>query len=98
MLPEWLVLVLAGFGAYRLAYDFAEKEGPFSAYEWVKNRFLKDNWIGRGVRCFVCVSFWTALLFAVIVYLAGYTRPVDLLLVWPGLAGMALVLDKYWKR
>lgn len=98
MLPLWIVLLLAAFGTYRLAFDFANYEGPFAAYEWVKNRFLKDNWIGRGMRCFVCLSFWTALLFAVIVYITGYVHPFDIPLIWFGLAGIAIALDKYWKR
>lgn len=98
MLPNWLVLIFAAFGTYRLAHDIANYEGPFGLYEWVKNRFLRDNWLGRGIRCSICLSFWTALVFAVIVYLLGYIDLVELVFVWPGLAGISLILDKYWKR
>lgn len=95
---SWLALLLACFAAYRLAHDIANYEGPFALYEWVKNRFLKDNWLGRGVRCSVCLSFWTALVFAVIVCATGFYPWQTLVLLWPGIAGASLVIDKYWKR
>lgn len=97
-MPNWLALILAVLAAYRLAHDVANYEGPFALYEWFKNRFLKDNWLGRGVRCSICLSFWTALLFAVIVCAAGYYPWTTLHLLWFGIAGAVLVVDKYWKR
>jgi hypothetical protein len=86
---------LATLATYRMAHDLVDAEGPFRIYELWRNLFLSNNWLGRGVRCYVCMSFWTAFVFAVIVYLLGYFPLSDIFLVWPGLAGAALLL---WRQ
>lgn len=53
-------VVIAALIAYRLAVLLAEEEGPFALAAWWRNRWLDDNWIGRGVRCVGCISFWLA--------------------------------------
>lgn len=89
-----LLLILGTLATYRLGVALAREEGPLALFSGFRNLFLKDNWIGRGVRCFNCVSFWVALLLAL--PLAEPGMPV--FLIWWGMAGGALVLDKYWTR
>lgn len=92
MIVFWFGVV--ALGAYRLGYIITQEEGPFGLTERFRNLFVADNWLGRGVRCFLCVSFWMALLLSLLIP-ASLTEHV---LLWFGSAGLAVILDKYWKR
>jgi len=46
----------------------------------------------------VCVSCYTAALAAAGLWAAGHVRGVDTPIVWLGLAGASVVIDRYWKR
>lgn len=56
-----MALIVAAFAVYRVAVLIAEEEGPFSVMQTLRNLYLADDWIGRGIRCPACVSFWLAL-------------------------------------
>lgn len=87
-----LTYLLAGiFAAYRLACMLAVEEGPFGLAEAYRNLFLKQDWLGRGVRCVLCTSFWTGLFVALSMF--GLTP--DLLWQWLAIAGGAYALARY---
>lgn len=91
-------LVLAILGTYRAAAMISREDGPFDAFARVRDLSLqhderggKETWLTRGLNCPLCVSFWTALVFA---RLAGRAD----LLTWFGIAGAAMILFKYEGR
>lgn len=83
-LQPW-AFVLATFAAYRLAYLVVRDEGPFSVFAWIRGRIdaNQHTWIGRGLNCLVCVSFWSTLIMALLLQAS--------LLEWLAMAG-AIVL------
>lgn len=85
---------VAALGAYRLAHLVTQERGPFDVFDRWRNLFLKDDWLGHGVRCLYCVSFWFAGVLAGL--LAGTLK--EFFLLWFGIAGAVLILDRYWRR
>lgn len=84
-----MTVFLAVFAVFRLAHMMTREEGPFSLWQRLRNLFLADNWIGRGIRCLWCVSFWLALPAAWLI-----TPSRDLVWYWLGIAGAVVALDK----
>ena len=82
-----MLIVVIGLLAYRLGVLLAEEEGPFRLAERWRNCWLRDDWMGRGVRCVGCVSFWLA---AIALWLPNADVPGYL--AWPAAAGLARVL------
>lgn len=84
-------LVLS-LGAYRLARIITMEDGPFDLAvkfrEWVYTRFDENHWINRGLSCPYCVSFWLALLLA----LLAWQSPQMTILLWLGAAGGSALL------
>lgn len=98
-LPSGLFdLLLAAFATYRLGRMLSQEDGPFELFAWFRGRFTGNNWVATGVRCFYCVSFWVALLLSVGLFLLNDIDVPHILLVWPGIAGAAIVIEKYWLR
>ena len=90
---DWLPLALVVLAVYRVAYMVAVETGPFALSERLRglvyHRFGKDSWVFEGIGCPLCVSFWLALPFAVVL------RPaLDLWLfvLWLGIAGAVLTV------
>lgn len=81
--------IMAALITYRLAYLVAEDEGPFSLFAKVRARIdpQRKTWVGRGVRCPVCVSFWLSMI-------AALFLPGLFVINWLALAGAVLVLVK----
>ena len=90
--------IIASFATYYLALSIAREDGPFGVFLLLRNRMTEDNWLGRGVRCLVCISCWTGLLVTICVTLLGYADVRVSPIVWFGLAGTSTVIDRYWKR
>jgi hypothetical protein len=83
-------VVVAAFIAHRLAVLIALEEGPFSLATTLRNQFLNQDWIGRGIRCVLCVSFWSSLLAALLVF--GFTTSI--LAHWFSVAGLSYLISK----
>lgn len=95
-MPNWLTFIIAAFAVYRAAYMVAEEEGPFEVFARLRGAIDPDQttWIGRGVNCVFCTSFWLSLVGAVVlVVAAGFD-----LWLWPlwwfGIAGAVLVMHR----
>lgn len=91
MTPDPLLLLLAVLGCYRLAYMVAMETGPFAIFERVRSWAFNNapTWIGEGLGCPLCISFWLALPFA----FAIFPLVVPLLLIgWWGIAGATLLI------
>lgn len=90
-----LALLLAAFAASRVAVLLATEEGPWEVATWWRNRHTADDWIGRGLRCPACLSFWLALPAALVALLVDPALPLaGWPLAWLGVAGAARWL---WK-
>lgn len=89
---DGVTLALLILAVYRIAYLIAIDEGPFSVIERMRSRIDPNQatWLGRGVRCIACVSFWLALLATL---LTGGS-----VLDWIATAGGALVIHKAVNR
>jgi hypothetical protein len=87
-----LSLVMAPFGVYRVALMLATEEGPFEVFQKLRNLYVENNWVGRGIRCPACISFWAGLVMALVLsYLGQYTL-VQMGICWLGFSGIAVYL------
>lgn len=72
----------------------AEEEGPFSLFDQV--RCLIDpgqtTWIGRGIRCIWCLSFWIGLMISGLLYLVGKILWWEVPIWGCGLSGGAILI------
>lgn len=93
-----MIYLFAAFATYYAALSMSREDGPFAVFLWLRNRFTRDTWLARGIRCIVCVSCYTAALAAYGLWAAGHVRTIDTPVVWLGLAGASVILDRYWKR
>jgi len=73
-------------------------EGPFSAFRNMRARINTSTWVGRGLRCEHCLSFWLGLLAALFVWHFGAIVDWELPLWWLGLSGSAILVDYVAKR
>lgn len=83
-----LTLILATLATYRISYMIAQEEGPFGMLLAIRERIdpSQSSWLGRGVRCVACVSFWLSLLAAWMIQATA--------LEWLGIAGGVLIIHK----
>lgn len=90
-----LYFVLGYLAVYRLTYMVVRDEGPFEIFERLRGMFVGNNWMGRGIRCPYCVSFWMGLAVAPMVSLgAAGTIGLYTLLIGLALSGaFVLTLD-----
>ncbi len=62
LLPIFLILA-GGLIGYRTGKMVTSEEGPFSIFSKIRGLdSAQKTWIGRGLHCPFCVSFWTSLL------------------------------------
>lgn len=87
-----LLVLLAVLAAYRIARMIAMEDGPFDAFSRLQERAGGNKtWVGRGLACPLCVSFWVALAAAGLV---GAQDWRGFVLLWGGIAGGAVLLHK----
>lgn len=88
----WLWFTVASFATYYSARALAQEDGPFGMLAAWRSR------LGKGASCIVCVSAWTAGAGALLLATLGLYNPWLYPIVWLGLAGGAVFIDKVWKR
>lgn len=79
-----------------MAHMLTQERGPFDIFQSFRNLFTSDDWLGQGVRCLYCVSFWLAAGLAALLPAAGSVK--EFFLLWWGMAGAVIVIDRYWRR
>lgn len=89
-----MIWILALLTTYRVSHMIAGEEGPFGIFHWVRSHVDSEQktWVGRGLNCIMCVSFWIALPVSWLVI--GYLSWLH----WLGLAGGVLVLRQMLPR
>lgn len=77
--------VLVTLAVYRVAHMIAIEDGPFDVFAKIRGRFDPDQktWVGRGLNCTLCISFWMAGLAALIANASWWE--------WLAIAGMIVV-------
>jgi hypothetical protein len=83
------LLIVASFAVWRVSRLIALEEGPFSVFAWLRGRIdpNQQTWIGRGISCVPCISFWVALIAALLLQLS--------VTEWLGLAGAVLLINRW---
>jgi hypothetical protein len=94
---NWLWFIIAAFATYYTARSISQEDGPFGVFDRLRQRW-NSGYLGVGVRCIVCVSAYTALVWAILLALLGLYDPRLCPLVWLGLAGAAVKMSEFWKR
>lgn len=95
----FIVAVLATWRATLLITDSSE-EGPFELFAIVRDRIDPEQktWIGRGIRCVWCVSWWAGLVCALWIW--GFAGIQDWMipLWWFGVSGGVIALHNWSTR
>jgi len=79
------ILVLSVLAVYRISHMLTREDGPFDIFIGFRHRIGQHNWIGRGMNCVLCVSFWLSALTG---FVPGW------LLLWFGIAGAVTFIHK----
>lgn len=92
-----LLFCLIALAVYRGSYMLAKEEGPFSIFLKLRDKVdpLQITWLGRGIRCPMCVSFWAGII-AALVWLTGAfdTVPGLAVLLALGASAVTVILVK----
>ncbi len=93
-----IAFVTLTLAVYRAAHMVTIEEGPFAVFDHLRRRIdpAQKTWIGRGLNCILCASFWLSLPGALILPAPGVTGYwwAD----WLALAGAVLALHKWLTR
>lgn len=87
-----MLFILAALATYRLSRMITDEEGPFEVFTKVRGLASPETWIGRGLACIVCMSFWVALPIACYIDWS-WTTP----LTWLALSAVTVLLRE-WKN
>lgn len=93
-MPSPFVFVVALLGVYRLSHMIAMEDGPFDMFATMRDAIGQASWVGRGLHCPLCISFWLSLSMLGWLSFVGLIGAPYHLLVWLGLAGGCLVLHR----
>jgi hypothetical protein len=93
-----LLFVVGALAIWRLILLLTVDEGPFSAFKKMRAGLNTSTWVGRGLRCENCLSFWFGLFVAMWLWYFGVVAVWEFPLWWLGLSGGALFIDYMAKR
>lgn len=82
--------IFAVLATYRVARMLALEEGAFGIFATIRERFdpQQETWLGRGLNCPLCIGFWVALVFALLLAHQNTTMGrSETLLAWFAIAG-----------
>jgi hypothetical protein len=85
---NYLDFTIAALATWRITHLFHAEEGPGRTFARVREAFDARGW--AVLRCFLCLSVWTALPAAL---LAGVRRR-QFVLVWPALSASAIFIER----
>ena len=95
---SWLQFTLAALAVYYVTLSVTKQDGPFEVFGRLRAHWSANDWKGRGIRCHVCVSLYSALGVTGLLLLLGWCEIAAVPVVWLGLAGASVLIDKYWSR
>jgi hypothetical protein len=81
--------VVGSLAVWRMTHLLVEEDGPGDVVVFLRRSAGEGFW-GRLLDCFYCLSLWTAAPVAWFLATSWY----EWLLLWPGLSGSAVLLDR----
>lgn len=81
--------VVGSLAVWRVTHLLVEEDGPGDVVVFLRRSVGEGFW-GRLLDCFYCLSLWTAAPVAWFLATSWY----EWLLLWPGLSGSAVLLDR----
>jgi hypothetical protein len=86
------IFVLYVFAVYFIAFTIARLDGPFDLMTFVRGRVdpQQKTWLGRGLNCPICLSFWIGAIVALIIGLWW--------LEWLAGCGLIILINKWVMR
>ena len=80
-----LAVVIGAIAAYRGSYLITREEGPLGVFALLRERIdpHQKTWVGRGLNCVLCVSFWVTLAVSIIIGVSW--------LEWLAMAGLIVM-------
>lgn len=80
-----LAVVIGAIAAYRVSYLITREEGPLGVFALLRERIdpHQKTWVGRGLNCVLCVSFWATLAVSIIIGVSW--------LEWLAMAGLIVM-------
>ena len=84
-----MMLVICLLAVWRATVLIVEDEGPFSIFSWIRDHVdpHQRTWVGRGINCPYCVSFWTGLVASIWLWYFGLIPAFMVPIWWFGLSG-----------
>jgi len=92
---------LSVLAVYRVSHMIANEDGPLDVFVFIRERAGQKSWIGRGLNCVLCISFWLSAIPAAMTILSvGFFRSnfESFILYWFAIAGGVLVIHKYFNK
>lgn len=80
-----LAVVIGAIAAYRVSYMITREEGPLGVFSLLRGAVdpYQKTWVGRGLNCILCVSFWVTLAVSIIIGVSW--------LEWLAMAGLIVM-------
>ena len=87
---DYGLFILVSLAVHRVSYLLSYEEGPFGIMSWLRGKIdpNESTWLGRGLHCIRCISFWISLIGAAIAF------PNQVVLMWLAIAGMIAIIEK----
>lgn len=90
-----VVFVASCFSVYRLSWMIGTEDGPLDVFSNLRGYIGQKNWIGRGMNCPNCISFWISMPFtAYLVTRFAFFTTIEVIILWLGISGIALFIIK----
>lgn len=86
-----LWVILAALATYRVARMIALEDGPMDVFSSMREAVGQKSWVGRGLHCVLCISFWLSWLVSL---LLPFNSWQEYLLASLGIAGVVVALHK----
>lgn len=86
-----LWLILATLATYRISRMIAMEDGPADVFSSIRSSIGQKTWLGRGLHCVLCISFWLAWLVSFLLPLSDYK---EYILASLGIAGGVVILHR----
>ncbi len=88
---SYFLFILLALAVYRVAHMISIEDGPFDLFAKLRYRAGQTTWVGRGMHCPSCLSFWLSFAAALLLPWLGW--------LWYGvqalaLSGVTVVLSK----
>lgn len=89
-----LLFVVGVLAVWRAAILITEDEGPFSAFAYIRDHIdpHQKTWVGRGLNCAWCVSWWAGLIATLWLWAFSWLDASLIPIWWFGMSGGAILL------